>query len=53
MGDTQPAIQVSDLRLGWGPKVLLENASFSVARGEIVVILGGSGRGKSTLMKAL
>ncbi|MEG0820465.1 MAG: ATP-binding cassette domain-containing protein [Burkholderiaceae bacterium] len=53
MSDTQPAIQVSDLRLGWGPKVLLENASFSVARGEIVVILGGSGSGKSTLMKAL
>lgn len=48
-----PAIQVSELRLGWGSKVLLDHASFAVARGEIVVILGGSGSGKSTLMKAL
>jgi len=33
--------------------VLLERASFDVARGEILVILGGSGCGKSSLMKNL
>lgn len=48
-----PAIRVSGLRLGWGSRVLIENASFSVARGEIVTILGGSGSGKSTLLKAI
>lgn len=50
---TTPAIRVSNLRLGWGSRVLIEDASFSVARGEIVTILGGSGSGKSTLMKAI
>ena len=37
--------------MGYGTRVLLENASFDVKRGEIMVILGGSGSGKSSLMK--
>ncbi len=46
-----PAISVSHLRMGYGKRVLLEDASFEVQRGEIMVILGGSGSGKSSLMK--
>ena len=46
-----PAISVRNLRMGYGTRVLLEDASFDVQRGEIVVILGGSGTGKSSLMK--
>ena len=45
------AISVQGLRMGYGSRVLLENASFDVRRGEILVILGGSGSGKSSLMK--
>ena len=37
--------------MGYGDRILLEDASFEVLRGEIVVILGGSGSGKSSLMK--
>jgi phospholipid/cholesterol/gamma-HCH transport system ATP-binding protein len=37
--------------MGYGSRVLLENASFDVRRGEIMAILGGSGSGKSSLMK--
>jgi phospholipid/cholesterol/gamma-HCH transport system ATP-binding protein len=48
---TVPAISVRNLRMGYGTRVLLEDASFDVRRGEIVVILGGSGSGKSSLMK--
>jgi phospholipid/cholesterol/gamma-HCH transport system ATP-binding protein len=44
-------IRVHGLRMGYGSRVLLENASFDVRRGEILVILGGSGSGKSSLMK--
>ena len=47
----QPVISVRELRMGYGAHVLLEDASFDVHRGEIVVILGGSGSGKSSLMK--
>ena len=46
-----PAISVRNLRMGYGKRVLLEDASFDVRRGEITVILGGSGSGKSSLMK--
>src|SRR5258706_8660713 len=47
------AISVRDLTMGYGQRVLLEGASFDVMRGEIVVILGGSGSGKSSLMKTM
>jgi phospholipid/cholesterol/gamma-HCH transport system ATP-binding protein len=39
--------------MGYGTRVLIEDASFDVHAGEIVVILGGSGSGKSSLMKNL
>jgi len=48
---TTPAISVRNLRMGYGSRVLLDNASFDVERGEVLVILGGSGCGKSSLMK--
>ena len=48
-----PAISVRKLRIGYGARVLLDNVSFDVQRGEILVILGGSGSGKSSLMKTI
>jgi len=47
------AVSVRGLRMGYGSRILLDDASFDVARGEIMVILGGSGCGKSSLMKNL
>jgi phospholipid/cholesterol/gamma-HCH transport system ATP-binding protein len=48
-----PIIEVQDLTVGYGDKVVLKNVSFDVKRGEIFVILGGSGCGKSTLIKPI
>ncbi|HCH6448699.1 TPA: ATP-binding cassette domain-containing protein [Vibrio parahaemolyticus] len=48
---TDDAVVVTGLKMGYGDKILLENASFNVKRGEVLVILGGSGCGKSSLMK--
>jgi len=48
-----PVISVRNLRMGFGTRVLLDDASFDVHRGEIVVVLGGSGSGKSSLMKTI
>jgi phospholipid/cholesterol/gamma-HCH transport system ATP-binding protein len=45
------AVSVRHLRMGYDERVLLDDASFEVSRGEILVILGGSGCGKSSLMK--
>jgi phospholipid/cholesterol/gamma-HCH transport system ATP-binding protein len=47
----EPVIRVEHLKMGYGTRILLEDASFVVHRGEIMVILGGSGCGKSSLMK--
>jgi phospholipid/cholesterol/gamma-HCH transport system ATP-binding protein len=48
-----PLITVKDLTMGWGDENLLEHASFDVERGEVFAILGGSGCGKTTLLRYL
>jgi phospholipid/cholesterol/gamma-HCH transport system ATP-binding protein len=51
--DETPPIEVRELTMKYGSMVVMEDLSFSVARGEIFVIMGGSGSGKSTLLKHL
>ena len=50
---SRPHIEVDDLRIGWGARVLMNQVSFQVERGKIFTILGGSGCGKSTLLRYL
>ena len=49
----RPHITVDDLRIGWGTRVLMEHTTFQVERGTIFAILGGSGCGKSSLLRHL
>src|SRR5262245_26186414 len=52
MADTEePIIRVEDLRAGFGDAIILDQVSFDVRRGEVFAILGGSGSGKSVLLK--
>ena len=44
-------IQLSELRLGYGERVVLDNINAVIPGGTITVILGGSGGGKSTLLR--
>jgi phospholipid/cholesterol/gamma-HCH transport system ATP-binding protein len=46
-------IEAIDLTMGWGETILQQNASFQIERGDIFIILGGSGCGKSTMMRHL
>ncbi len=46
-------ISVSGLTLGYGERVILQALDFTVPRGSIFAIMGGSGCGKSTVMRAL
>ncbi len=48
-----PAIEVRDLTMKYGDRVIMRDLNFSVARGEVFVLMGGSGSGKSTLLKHL
>lgn len=53
MADNENIIEVRDLAIGYGSRVIMKELNFSVRRGEIFGLLGGSGCGKSTLMKNL
>jgi phospholipid/cholesterol/gamma-HCH transport system ATP-binding protein len=51
--ETAPHLDVRNLTMAYGESVIQKNLNFSVARGEIFVIMGGSGCGKSTLLRHL
>jgi phospholipid/cholesterol/gamma-HCH transport system ATP-binding protein len=51
--DQREIIRVEDLTVTYNDQVILDHVSFTVAAGEVFVILGGSGSGKSTLLKHL
>jgi phospholipid/cholesterol/gamma-HCH transport system ATP-binding protein len=53
MNEPAEIISVRDLKIGYGDRVILEHVNFQVRHGEVFVILGGSGGGKSTLLKNL
>jgi phospholipid/cholesterol/gamma-HCH transport system ATP-binding protein len=46
-------ITVNSLSVGYENTLVLEDVSFSVSKGEIFIILGGSGCGKTTLLKCM
>ncbi len=46
-----PAIEFRDVVLSFDDRVILDNLSFKVMKGETKIILGGSGGGKSTIIK--
>jgi len=46
-------IVISGLRNSFGPQVIHENLSLTVNRGEILGVVGGSGTGKSVLMRSI
>ncbi len=49
----QPHIEVLDLTLGYGEYVVQRGLEFAVNKGDIFVVMGGNGCGKTTLMRAL
>lgn len=46
-------IEVQNVSLNWGRRTVLTNVSFTLERGSITGLLGASGTGKTTLMRAL
>jgi phospholipid/cholesterol/gamma-HCH transport system ATP-binding protein len=47
------AIEVRGVVVGYGERVVQQNLNFRVRRGEVFVVLGGSGSGKSSVLKAM
>jgi len=50
---SSPAIEVKNLTMAYGERVVMRDLNFSIQRGDIFIIMGGSGCGKSTLMRHL
>ncbi len=48
-----PLLSVRGVTLAFGPKVIQRDLSFDVRRGSIFALMGGSGCGKSTVLKSM
>jgi phospholipid/cholesterol/gamma-HCH transport system ATP-binding protein len=53
VSDDTPIIEVRGLKNGFGRQVVHDDLSLEVRRGEILGVVGGSGTGKSVLMRAI
>lgn len=56
MNQTSPAssaIAIRDLVVDYGPRRILNGVSLDIPAGKIMVIMGGSGTGKSTLLRCM
>ena len=49
----EEAVVLKNLRIAFGPKEILKDISFTVKRGEVLVLMGLSGTGKSTTLRAI
>ena len=48
-----PLIVFAGVDFGYGERLILKNLDFSVQQGELVAIMGGSGSGKTTILRLL
>ncbi len=53
MSQKTPAIATKNLEIAYGDFVIQRDLNFTVNRGEIFVLMGGSGCGKTTVMRCL
>ncbi|MBF0270237.1 MAG: ABC transporter ATP-binding protein [Alphaproteobacteria bacterium] len=49
----EPKIQLMDVHKRFGHKVVLDGLNLTVGKGESVVVIGGSGTGKSVMLKSV
>jgi phospholipid/cholesterol/gamma-HCH transport system ATP-binding protein len=53
MKENVPIIAVKDLRVWYGENLILDKISFEILSGEVFLIVGGSGCGKTTLLNSI
>jgi ABC-type polar amino acid transport system ATPase subunit len=50
---TAPAVELRDVSMSYGSRAVLERTSLAVDPGSVVVIIGASGSGKSTMLRCI
>jgi polar amino acid transport system ATP-binding protein len=50
---TEPVVSLRDVEKSFGPLKVLDGVSFTVARGEVLALIGRSGSGKSTALRCI
>jgi len=53
VADAEPFARLADVSLSYGPKIVLQNLTMDVLKGDITCIIGLSGAGKSTILRLL
>ena len=53
MADNKPKIEIKNLHKSFGNKVVLSGVDLEIKEGESLVVIGGSGTGKSVLIKCI
>ncbi|MES2674889.1 MAG: ATP-binding cassette domain-containing protein [Pseudomonadota bacterium] len=48
-----PFVSVRNLTIGYGDRIVQQNLNFDIKRNDIFFIIGGSGTGKTTLLKSM
>jgi phospholipid/cholesterol/gamma-HCH transport system ATP-binding protein len=50
---SEPTLVFENVRFAYGARTIIDDLSFEVARGEVLALMGGSGVGKTTLLRLM
>lgn len=53
MANGAPKVELRGVKKRFGPKVVLDGVNLSIGKGESLVVIGGSGTGKSVMIKSV
>jgi phospholipid/cholesterol/gamma-HCH transport system ATP-binding protein len=51
--DTSALVECRSLSFGYGPRLILDDLSFTVPRGKVTALMGASGGGKTTVLRLI
>ena len=53
MSLSEAFLEIQEVTFGYGARVILDDVTLKFGRGQVVAIMGGSGMGKTTLLKLI